>query len=1082
MNRTKQGSLFSDSTPTAGGFNGLDGSGLTIPAEEQRLMIRASAGTGKTFQLANRFVSLLRTSPPDRILASTFTRKAAGEILDRILLRLAKAVISEDDFHSLQEFAGDPKLQREECARLLTNLTSHLHRLRVGTLDGFFSRLATCFSLELQLPPNWRMIDDLEASQLREEAINSVLHAGEVQELRTLVTQIASGNPGRSVHSVILDAIGDFYGIYCDSTGEAWRPFGDLKPPSQAEWDAATERLLTLPLSEKRLETARQGDLKRVENQDWAGMLSSGLLMKAVNDETYYRKPLPDDLKQVYLEIFALIRRHELFIWGRKTEATYELIEKFDVEYRRLKRQRGGLEFNDVTRCLAQSLGEKATSDLTHRLDGRIDHLLLDEFQDTSPDQWNVLYPFARDAVGADGKSFFCVGDAKQAIYGWRGGEAAIFDTLASQLSGLTQKPLNKSFRSSPVVIDAVNQIFRGMIAHDNFDREMKTIQNWSGAFPEHATARTELPGHFCLRTSPDKNEDGEDLRGQLFEYVAQLAKETLEKHPQGTIGILTRKNDAIGQIIFELNRLGVDASEEGGNPLTDSAAVQLLLSLFQLADHPGHTIALFHVANSPLGRIVNLSPDDSEEDVHRFAERLREKLVQRGYGDFISSLVPQLAVHCSRRELRRLIQMTSLADQFDTLPHTLRPSEFVEFIENQKVKEPTDSRVRVMSIHQSKGLQFDTVIFAEADGSWSTPAPKFYSLRSHPTEPAEVVVTARRLEDQPLFPTGVRRAFEQTIERDITGQLCLLYVALTRAIHNLQVVVQPCKPTSKESSLPKTFAGILRAALAPDKRRTPETILYESGDPNWFAGLARKVEKPKDKPALQTLTKVEFVKKSTVRNLARVSPSQSKKSPRVPMKTVLPTTKSRGRERGTLIHAWMEQVVWIENQPPEDVMRRSSIAYSFSSQELDGVYADFLRMLQRSEVRKLLSDAEYRASVYSLFPEKLQETIQSKDVVIEVRNERRFSVPDRNGLLVGSLDRLVTFRVDGQVVAADIIDFKTDGIGNDVIEFEDRMQVYRPQLRSYRRAVEKLYGIPQECIAARIVLLAAGRVIEVDP
>ncbi|TWT56801.1 ATP-dependent helicase/nuclease subunit A [Thalassoglobus neptunius] len=1082
MNRAKQGSLFSDSTPNASSLNLAEGSRLAIPVEEQRLMIRASAGTGKTFQLANRFVSLLRTSPPDRILASTFTRKAAGEILDRILLRLAKAVISEDDFHSLQEFAGAPKLDREECSRLLTSLTSHLHRLRVGTLDGFFSRLATCFSLELQLPPNWRMIDDLEAAQLREEAINSVLHAGEVQELRTLVTQIASGNPGRSVHSVILDAIGDFYGIYCDSTGEAWRPFGDLKPPSQEEWDAAAECLRTTPLSDKRMEKARIGDLERMENQDWAGMLKGGLLMKAVNNETYYRKELPENIKQAYLDIFALVRRHELFVWGRKTEATYRLIEKFDAEYRRLKRQRGGLEFNDVTRCLAQSLGEKATSDLTHRLDGRIDHLLLDEFQDTSPDQWNVLYPFARDAVGADGKSFFCVGDAKQAIYGWRGGEAAIFDTLASQLSGLIQKPLNKSFRSSPVVIDAVNQIFRGMIAHDNFDREKNTIQNWSGAFPEHETARTELPGHFCLRTSPDKNEDGENLRSQLFEHVAHLAKETLEKHPQGTIGILTRKNDAIGQIIFELNRLGVDASEEGGNPLTDSAAVQLLLSLFQLADHPGHTIALFHVANSPLGQILNLSFDDSEEDVHRFAERLREKLVQRGYGDFISSLVPKLAQHCSRRELRRLIQMTSLADQFDTLPHTLRPSEFVEFIENQKVKEPTDARVRVMSIHQSKGLQFDTVIFAEADGLWSTPAPKFYSLRSHPTEPAEVVVTARRLDDQPLFPSAVRRAYEQTIERDVTGQLCLLYVALTRAIHNLQVVVQPCKPSSKESSLPKTFAGILRAALAPGKRRTAETILYESGDPNWFASLVSKDEEPEEKPEPETLTKVEFAKKPTVRNLARVTPSQTKKSLRVPMKTVLPTTKSGARERGTLIHSWMEQLTWMERQPPEEVLKNSSIAYSFSPKELEGVYAGFLKMLKRKEVKQLLSEEEYRNSAPSLFPEKLRDAIRNEDLVIEVRNERKFAVPDRNGLLVGSFDRLVTFRVNGQVVAADIIDFKTDGIGNDVIEFEDRMQVYRPQLRSYRRAVEKLYGIPQECIAARIVLLAAGRVIPVDP
>ena len=108
-------------------------------------LIRASAGTGKTFRLSSEYVRLLRSSPVDRILAVTFTRKAAGEILERILLRLAKATVDDRERRLLADYVGDPPLDRDECLALLATVTRQLHRLRIGTLDGLFSRLAASF-------------------------------------------------------------------------------------------------------------------------------------------------------------------------------------------------------------------------------------------------------------------------------------------------------------------------------------------------------------------------------------------------------------------------------------------------------------------------------------------------------------------------------------------------------------------------------------------------------------------------------------------------------------------------------------------------------------------------------------------------------------------------------------------------------------------------------------------------------------------------------------------------------------------------------------------------------------------------
>ena len=111
------------------------------------IVIRASAGTGKTYQLASRFLQLLDADvPPESILAATFTRKAAGEILERILLTLARAASDDDQLAKLASAIGSPHLTRERSRELLARMTRRLHRLQVGTLDSFFAKLASSFS------------------------------------------------------------------------------------------------------------------------------------------------------------------------------------------------------------------------------------------------------------------------------------------------------------------------------------------------------------------------------------------------------------------------------------------------------------------------------------------------------------------------------------------------------------------------------------------------------------------------------------------------------------------------------------------------------------------------------------------------------------------------------------------------------------------------------------------------------------------------------------------------------------------------------------------------------------------------
>ncbi|MCH5375566.1 MAG: UvrD-helicase domain-containing protein, partial [Planctomycetes bacterium] len=173
-----------------------------------QLLIRASAGTGKTFQLSNRFLALLRHGVGcDHILATTFTRKAAGEILDRIILRLAEATQNEGKLAELRSFTGDDRFDRNDCLMLLQSVMRHLHRLRVGTLDSFFAQVARSFSLELGLSPGWTIIDDLLDARLRRDAIHAVLSAGDTGELRTLIQLLTKGEASRGVSQLIRDTV-----------------------------------------------------------------------------------------------------------------------------------------------------------------------------------------------------------------------------------------------------------------------------------------------------------------------------------------------------------------------------------------------------------------------------------------------------------------------------------------------------------------------------------------------------------------------------------------------------------------------------------------------------------------------------------------------------------------------------------------------------------------------------------------------------------------------------------------------------------------------------------------------------------
>ena len=201
--------------------------------------------------------------------------------------------------------------------------------------------------------------------------------------------------------------------------------------------------------------------------------LSKGVALKVrLGEATYVEKTPIDELTwEVMSDLLGFFDRVVRREYARRTLSTFKLLDRYHVAREEIRRELDVATFDDLVRVLAHADSETLRHDIWFRLDGRVSHLLLDEFQDTSLMQWKVLRPLAEEIVSDSSgeRTFFCVGDVKQSIYGWRGGLPGILEHLDRMLlegSGLTElgeERLDRSYRTGPCILGVVNRVFGEM-------------------------------------------------------------------------------------------------------------------------------------------------------------------------------------------------------------------------------------------------------------------------------------------------------------------------------------------------------------------------------------------------------------------------------------------------------------------------------------------------------------------------------------------------------------------------------------------------------------------------------------------
>ncbi|MAI69619.1 MAG: helicase [Rhodopirellula sp.] len=835
----------------SGESEGVVCDGMLLPT-----VVRASAGTGKTYQLTARLMRiLLQGAAPESILATTFTRKAAGEILDRVLLTLAHAANESDPaaLEALREQVDLPTLPRSACLQMFDKLLRNVHRLRICTLDSLFSQLARSFSFELGLPPAWRLTDEIEEVWLREQAVDALIATLDPAEMTTLLSMLGKGENRRSIARELLQVVDTAYSGQRQCGVQVWEKLVAPKAPSERELADAVSAMRSVQLPQKRLMTRLEKLAQQIETKDFGALADDTLIAniaaaRRLNTEVkYFRSPFPDELDDAFDTLYAAVRTNVLGLLKGQNIATGKVLDVYNNNVTDLKQSARVLGFEDVSIRLASRFASLDQRLLGDRMDGAINHVLLDEFQDTSPVQWQVLRPLAMRVTDSSAasdqvqderavrQSFFCVGDTKQAIYGWRGGVAEIFDAVADQIPDVVENEQNTSYRSSQIIVDVVNQTFKNLIRHPMADvvdaadptskstYEAAALRTFCRRFPEHKAFKQELPGHVQVMTSANpENSDSEARQQACYERAAGLVADLNRKAPRKSIGILTRTNRGVAQLIFMLENLGVEVSQEGGNPLTDAAAVETILSTLMMAEHPGDGRWEFHARSTPLGKLTQFGPD-----------YVRDMVEERGLAESIEFFAGVLAPACDERETLRLKQLTRLAISYQ-LQAAPRVRDFVRLVREKRVERPQIAPVRVMTVHQSKGLEFDAVVLPELDGALTRASGSSVSDIKEIGEPPEGMTRYLNQKAWHFLTGHWQRVFGAQAGGGMTEALCLLYVAMTRARQGLYLIMQPAKKSAFDV---KTGASLVYHALGCQQDPTENNVLlYEHGDEDCWA------------------------------------------------------------------------------------------------------------------------------------------------------------------------------------------------------------------------------------------------------
>ena len=761
--------------------------------------LSANAGSGKTRVLTNRVAKLLLGGTrPQNILCLTYTKAAAALMQNRLFTQLGKWAMLDDAklVAALAELSIDAQPEIPDLDRARTLFAQAIEApggLRIQTIHSFCSALLRRFPLEAQISPLFKEMDERGASELMSEALAALADSDEAALLRAFAPGVPDGKLDRVLGKMVSNRAA--FGAVFDRD-EILRDLGvspDL--PDQdligALFDPATISAIRDaigPLSQSSKRDSDAGSALASLNLDAPSTDDFWALQKIVLNQSGDNLGLPKltalpvktirDADPPFLAPFqAMMQRvaDTLVALNTQEQACRTLdLHAFAIaflrRYEALKSARALLDFDDLISKTQHLLTDRAVCDwVMYRLDGGIDHILVDESQDTSPRQWDVIKQLTREfgQEGEDGRerTIFVVGDKKQSIFSFQGADPRKFDEMGAHFEQelarlgrrLQHMSLAHSFRSAPAILHLVDGVFEAQPGA-GFDEA------------RHIAFATDMPGRVDLwdtqrkdESQPDKDWwDATDLLSPQNEQIAlarRIADEIGEmvRHDQIPDGkghprpvrfgdfliLVQRRNVLFNEIIRACKARGYPISGADRLKLFEEVAVRDLRALLSFLAVPQDSLALAEVLRSPLcgldeAALFDLAHYRTFDDlwpelVRRQAEFSQAHAMLKDLRDRADFLPPYELIERAltfwggrTRLLARLgpeaadgiDAFLSLTQKYEaTAPASL--TGFLAWIEGDdtEIKRQTESdgdKIRVMTTHGAKGLEAPIVIMPE--------------------------------------------------------------------------------------------------------------------------------------------------------------------------------------------------------------------------------------------------------------------------------------------------------------------------------------------------------------------------------
>lgn len=854
----------------------------------QLTVYKASAGSGKTFTLAKEYMSLVIKDPMAyrTILAVTFTNKATEEMKMRILSKLYgishQLPDANDYLEQIQKILPELSKQKivENAGIALSNLIHNYNYFRVETIDTFFQSVLRNLARELDLTANLRI--GLNDEQVEQQAVDELIEElKDTDKLLFWIMEYIKENIADDKSWNVIGQIKNFgrhiFKDYYKDNAERLNECLD----KEGFFEAFTAKMRNMQKEAK--EHFDQIAATFFDALEENGLTSDDFQNKTRGIWSYFNKLRngkfdADDLRNSTVE--KCLESAEA--WVKKTDAkpgnpAYDMVCSFllnvlrhseetrpkllriyksaDLTLRHMNQLRllGSIDrkvremnhdanrflLSDTQNLLHSLIQDSDSPFIFEKIGTQLEHVMIDEFQDTSTVQWKNFKVLLLETMSHENPANLIVGDVKQSIYRWRSGDWRLLNNIKEQFSSnhtIDEEPLKTNYRSDRNIIDFNNAFFvaaqnEEYLALKELDDSAEQLKKAYGDVVQEVPKKKGDKGFVrihLIANSKATNDDGESYQEKMMRMTQETIQDLLDKGVKyNNIAILVRSNKIIQDIAdYLMSHTDYQLVSDEAFRLDASQAVNLLVTALYHLTHPDDLIA--QSAIKKFARVYL----ENEEVATTFFEQ-RKELLQEPLLD----LAEKLCCHFHLNDIDK--QSAYMCAFFDQLSNYLADNgsdiddflaEWESSIHSKSIHSDKVDGIQLISIHKSKGLEFDNVIMPfcdwtmeKGDTIWCTPTESPYD---------ELPLVPVDFNNKKMMGSIYEQDYKQEHLQNMVDNLNLLYVAFTRAGRNLFVYGKRGYATLRSHTIEKSLENVSAELSKLNESRGEEALplTYSNG------------------------------------------------------------------------------------------------------------------------------------------------------------------------------------------------------------------------------------------------------------